>query len=83
MTKDYSAEVTGAVLRVARIFDAGCDRCDADDLALLEEAGLMDRGVCRDTFGHDTLQVGEAMWSFNAEGQAIVDKLLANTATEA
>lgn len=58
------AELADAFWRVSKIFDAGCDRCNGDDLALLEEAGLMRVETCRDTFGHDTLEEGEPMWSF-------------------
>lgn len=76
MSKEYSAEVIAAAFRVAKIFDAGCDRCDADDLTVLEKAGLMTQGVCEDDFGQDTLEVGEPMWTFNTEGKALSDALL-------
>ena len=74
--RGYSEEVCAAALRVARIFDQGCDRCDGDDLTLLEKAGLMEVGVCHDTFGQDSLEVGDAMWTFNAEGNALAKALL-------
>jgi hypothetical protein len=80
MPKEYSQQVRSAAARVAHIFDTGCDRCDADDLALLEQAGLMDVGICQDTFGQDSLEIGDAMWTFNAEGRALVDALSAKAA---
>jgi hypothetical protein len=72
----YPLEVLQATERVARIFADGCDRCDREDLDLLESAGLMDRGVCSDTFGQDSLEIGEDMWTFNADGNALADVLL-------
>lgn len=75
----HTADVLAAAERVGRIFDQGCDRCDSSDLELLESAGLMEQGVCADTFGQDTLEVGETMWSFNAKGSALVKKLLGET----
>jgi hypothetical protein len=71
----HSPEVTTAAIRVAQIFAAGCDRCDARDLTLLEGAGLMDQGVCDDAFGQDTLEVGETMWTFNDAGKAFLKSL--------
>lgn len=73
---EYPPEVLQACERVARIFAEGCDRCDYDDLALLESAGLMDHGVCTDEFGQDSLEIGEDMWTFNAKGNVLADKLL-------
>lgn len=77
MPKEYSPEVIAAALRVARIFGEGCDRCNAEDLELLEKAGLMEQSICRDTFGQDTLEIGEPMWSFNAEGETLTKTLSA------
>jgi len=77
MPKEYRPEIIAAALRVARIFDTGCDRCDADDLELLERSGLMETSICRDTFGQDSLEIGETMWTFNAEGKAITKVLFA------
>lgn len=71
----YKKAVKDATVRVARIFADGCDRCDGNDLALLEEAGLMDQETCTDTFGQDTMQLGETMWVFNARGHALVKRL--------
>lgn len=68
-------EVTDAAIRVAQIFAADCDRCDGADLELLEKAGLMDQGVCDDDFGQDTLEVGDAMWTFNDAGKAFLKSL--------
>lgn len=79
MPKEYDAKIREAALRVARIFDNGCDRCDPDDLELLEKAGLMEVGICRDTFGQDSLEVGEPMWTFNEEGHALSKSLLSTT----
>lgn len=76
MTLPRARDVNAAAERVGRIFDQGCDRCDSADLELLEKAGLMDVGVCSDTFGQDTLEIGETMWTFNAKGKALVKKLL-------
>lgn len=78
LPKEYSPEVTAAALRVAVIFDSGCDRCDADDLEVLEKAGLMETSICRDTFGQDSLEAGDTMWSFNAEGEALIATLPVN-----
>ena len=58
------------------IFRDGCDRCDAKDLELLENAGLMDCGVYSDTFGMDSLEIGETMWTFNNAGKALVASIL-------
>lgn len=72
---EYSPVVIEAAKRVASVFENGCDRCDGTDLALLEEAGLMDQTVCDDTFGQDTLEVGETMWVFNDDGKAFLKSL--------
>jgi len=72
---DSEQEVIEAVRRVATIFSQGCDRCDGRDLKLLESAGLMKRGICRDTFGHDTLEIGEPMWTLNDKGTALAKSL--------
>ena len=77
--KTYSLETIEAASRVARIFADGCDRCDRDDLDTLESAGLMTVGVCTDTFGQDSLEEGETMWSFNADGNALVAAIRAQS----
>jgi hypothetical protein len=71
----YPLAVIVAASRIKRIFDGGCDRGDRDDFELLERHGLMDRGICSDTFGQDTLEIGEAMWTFNAAGDALLAAL--------
>lgn len=74
---EHPLDVLQAAERVARIFAEGCDRCDYDDLALLESAGLMARGVVSEhTQVMDSLEVGEDMWTFNDEGNALADVLL-------
>ncbi len=78
-TTDVAQEVVDAAKRVASIFASGCDRCDGDDLALLEQAGLMSCEICRDNFGQDTLEVGEPMWSFNTNGEALLRKISMTT----
>lgn len=70
-----SQEVIEAAIRVAQIFATGCDRCDGADLTMLEKAGLMDQGICDDTFGQDTLEVGDPMWTFNDKGKALLKSL--------
>lgn len=70
--KTYSLEVIEAASRVSKIFADGCDRCDRADLDKLESAGLMTVGVCTDTFGQDSLEEGETMWTFNVDGDALV-----------
>ena len=70
----YSNLIIEAAKRVHKIFDEGCDRCDFADLEMLEAAGLMDRTICRDTFGQDTLELGEPMWTFNARGKTLLAK---------
>lgn len=77
--KTYSLEIIEAASRVSRIFADGCDRCDLDDLDKLEAAGLMEVGVCTDTFGQDSLEEGETMWSFNTDGDALVAAILAQS----
>lgn len=77
------AELAAAFLRVSKIFADGCDRCDGDDLALLEEAGLMRVETCRDTFGHDTLEVGEPMWGFIPQVETLRTIFEATIATQA
>lgn len=74
-TQSLPVDVLDAAKRVAEIFASGCDRCDGRDLELLERAGLMVQSECSDTFGHDTLEVGEPMWSFNAKGTALAKSL--------
>ena len=73
---DYPQSVIEAARRIGRIFADGCDRGDYEDFELLEEAGLMDRGICCDTFGQDSLEIGEVMWTFNETGSKLVDELL-------
>ncbi|MAK86531.1 MAG: hypothetical protein CMK96_06235 [Pseudomonas sp.] len=70
--KTYSLDVIEAASRVAQIFADGCDRCDRDDLEKLETAGLMNVGVCSDSFCQDSLEEGETMWVFNADGEALI-----------
>lgn len=74
----YSLEVIKAAGRVGRIFADGCDRCDMEDLDLLEANGLMTRTRCTDPFGQDSLEKGETMWMFNADGEALVASILGN-----
>ena len=71
----HTPDVIEAARRVGQIFSQGCDRCDAGDLEALEAAGLMDQGVCNDTFGQDTMEIGETMWTFNKAGVALVKSL--------
>ena len=72
----YSPEVIETAKRVGQDFADGYDRGDAIDFELLENAGLMDIGVCSDTFGQDTLEIGETMWTFNAAGNALLAVIL-------
>ena len=67
---NYSREVIAAVRRVLDTFEAGCDRCDATDLDLLENVGLMYRGIVE--FPSDTLEIGETAWFFNIEFDELV-----------
>lgn len=76
----YMLETIERTSRVAAVFAEGRDRVDRNDLEYLEEAGLMDRGVCDDEFGHDSLQKGEDMWTFNEAGTALV-KAIRNPTT--
>ena len=75
----YPLGVIKAAVRIKEILDGGCDRGERDDFELLERYGLMDRGVCSDTFGQDTLEIGETMWTFNAAGEALCAALAAST----
>lgn len=70
-----SDNIIQAARRVGLLFAGGYDRCDGDDLTLLESAGLMRSGVCDDNFGQDTLEVGETMWTFTAAGNALLKSL--------
>lgn len=72
---EYSIDVIRAATRVGRIFASGCDRCDFDDLELLESAGLMTTSICRKATG-DSLEKGDTMWTFNEAGQALVAAVL-------
>ncbi len=72
----YSLDVIQAAGRVGRLFADGIDRGDLEDLTLLEDNGLMTRGECTDTLGQDSLEVGETMWTFNADGEALVASIL-------
>ena len=36
----------------------------------------MDCGVYSDTFGMDSLEIGETMWTFNNAGKALVASIL-------
>ncbi len=75
MSKEYPQEVLDAAKRVAEIFAQGCDRCTSSDLTMLDNAGLMEQGVCDDDFGQDTVEVGETIWTFNDAGTALVKSL--------
>jgi hypothetical protein len=76
----YSVEIIAAASRVGKTFETGCDRCSADDLVLLENAGLMTTRKCTkdDEWHMDSLEAGEQMWEFNNEGQALVNAILQN-----
>ena len=67
---NYSLPVIAATKRVSTIFAQGCDRCDIDDLDLLEANGLMVQGVIEQP--SDTLEEGDTAWFFNADGEALV-----------
>jgi hypothetical protein len=67
---NYSLQVIAATRRVSAIFSEGCDRCDIDDLDLLEASGLMVQGVIEQP--SDTLEEGDTAWFFNADGDALV-----------
>jgi hypothetical protein len=72
----YSLEVIQAAGRVGRIFASGCDRCDRNDLEILENAGLMIVSKCSGLEGLDSLKKGESMWTFNEAGSALVASIL-------
>ena len=67
---NYSIEVISAASRVGEIFSNGCDRCDVDDLELLQAAGLMIVAPVEEP--SDTLEIGDEAWFFNQDGQALV-----------
>jgi hypothetical protein len=70
----YSLSVIEAARRVALITDTGADRCDMQDLDLLESVGLMAQNVTEvDT---DTHVVGDTLWVFTQEGTDLTDVLL-------
>ena len=69
----YSLPVIAATKRVSTIFSQGCDRCNIDDLDLLEASGLMYQGVIEQP--SDTLEEGDTAWFFNADGDALVSAL--------
>lgn len=71
-------QIKAAACRVYSIFENGCDRCDLSDLDTLTDAGLMYVTVCEDTFGQDTLDVGDDMWLFNDLGTAFAKGLIAS-----
>lgn len=71
----YPAEVVEAARRVGTTFSEGCDRCAGSDLTLLEDAGLMEQGICDDDFGQDTVEVGDTIWTFNDAGLALCKSL--------
>lgn len=80
LTTEFPQDVIDAATRVGKIFAGGCDRCNGRDLELLEQAGLMKHEICRDTFGHDTLEIGEPMWTFNAKGEELLKAIEAGRA---
>lgn len=71
----YSIDVIQAAGRVGRIFDEGFDRCDLDDLELLEKNKLMTRSRAKSDC-LDTIEKGETIWTFNEAGEALVDSIL-------
>jgi hypothetical protein len=66
----YSLEVITAAKRVSDTFANGCDRCDLDDLDLLEANGLMTQGIVEEP--SDTLEEGDTAWFFNTVGAQLV-----------
>lgn len=83
MSAAYSLEVVAAASRVASIFNDGCDRCDAEDLNLLHEAGLMTRRRCtkEDAEQQDSVEAGETLFEFNVQGAELVKSIRAFAAT--
>ncbi|WP_341204817.1 hypothetical protein [uncultured Sulfitobacter sp.] len=73
--KTYTTPVIAAAQRIARQQMEGLDRHEHRDLDTLEAAGLMDKGICEDAEMQDTLEVGETMWTFNADGDALIAAL--------
>lgn len=74
----YSIEVIEAASRVGRIFEDGCDRCNADDLVLLENSNLMTLRTCTETDAEsmDSVEAGEDLWEFNEQGNKLVQAIL-------
>tara|TARA_R100000655_G_scaffold46655_1_gene83625 strand:+ start:210 stop:449 length:240 start_codon:yes stop_codon:yes gene_type:complete len=74
----YSIEVIAAAARVGRIFESGCDRCDAGDLRLLKDNKLMTTRRCTkaDAEAQDSLEAGETMFEFTEDGDALVAAIL-------
>tara|TARA_R110002020_G_scaffold334383_1_gene549682 strand:- start:232 stop:471 length:240 start_codon:yes stop_codon:yes gene_type:complete len=73
--KAYTTPVIAAAQRVARQQMEGLDRHNFNDLDTLEAAGLMDKGICEDADMQDSLEVGETMWTFNPDGDALIAAL--------
>jgi hypothetical protein len=73
----YSLDVIAAARRVALITEAGTDRCDFEDLDLLESVGLMEQTITdSDT---DTHEKGDVMWAFTQKGTDLCDSVLGTT----
>lgn len=74
----YSLETIEAASRVGKIFANGCDRCNLDDLILLEEAKLMTIRTCtkEDEWHMDSLEAGEPLYEFNEDGNKLVQSIL-------
>ncbi len=73
--KAYTIPVIAAAQRVSIQQMEGLDRHEHRDLDTLEAAGLMDKGICEDADMQDSLEVGETMWTFNADGDALIAAL--------
>ncbi|ATJ91577.1 hypothetical protein [Acetobacter tropicalis] len=70
----YSIAVIQTALSVWDALDE-CDRTDADDMILLEQNGLMHRGIVEDANDFEDLEIGEAVWHFNETGIALVSAI--------